>query len=50
MRKELATLLFAAALVGCTSGGTGTPGTVDEALQMAAKQNKLVTLKFYADW
>ena len=50
MKRALATLLFASALAGCTQGGTGTPGTVEEALQIAARQNKLVTLKFYADW
>lgn len=50
MKRALATLAFAAALAGCAQGGSGTPATVDEALKSAARQQKVLTLKFYADW
>lgn len=49
MRKALAALLLAAPLAALAEG-PWLHGTLDEAVAAAAKEKKVVTLKFYADW
>lgn len=49
MRKALVALLFAAPLAALAEG-PWFHGTLDEAVAAAAKEKKVVTLKFYADW
>lgn len=49
MKKALAALLLAAPLAAFADG-PWFQGTPDEAVAAAAKEKKVVTLKFYADW
>ena len=49
MRKALVALLVAAPLA-VLANGAWFHGTVDEGLKAAAQQQKILTLKFYADW
>ncbi|MCI4398110.1 MAG: hypothetical protein JHC34_04645 [Acidobacteria bacterium] len=49
MKRALAFFLLAAPLA-LLAEKPWFSGTIGEAVQAAAKQNKIVTLKFYADW